>query len=146
MKKNLLTPVILAIFALSLGACSKNSDKKSTLELLTQSTWKYQILGLDADKNGEVDAEDPSFEACSKDDTYLFKTDNTGVFDEGATKCDPTDPQTGSFAWQLLNGDKQLVFDGETYTILSINDNNLKIYYEFTLGGSTLRALLVLKH
>jgi Lipocalin-like domain len=146
MKKNLLTPAILVIFALTMGACSKNSDKKSNMELLTKSVWKYQIIGIDADKNGEVDAEDPNFEACSKDDTYLFKTDNTGVFDEGGSKCDPADEQTASFSWQFQDGEKKLNFDGDSFTILSLNDNNMKIYYEVALGGTTIRVLLVLKH
>ncbi|MFT5480971.1 MAG: hypothetical protein ACI9NN_001939, partial [Bacteroidia bacterium] len=30
---------------------------------------------------------------CSKDDLNKYETDKTGVYDEGTTKCDPTDPQ-----------------------------------------------------
>lgn len=146
MKKNLIKYTALAIFALSLGACSKNGDKKSNLVLLTQAAWKYQIAGFDADLNGSVDIESSFIEACDKDDVTTFKTDNTGTFDAGATKCDPSELQTESFDWQFKNGETEIFYDGDTYKILSIDDNTIKIYEDIVNAGQTIRYLLILKH
>lgn len=146
MKNNLIKFTALAIFALSLGACSKNGDKKTTLVLLTQSSWKYQIAGLDSDFNGTVDLEDPDLKDCDKDDITTFKTDNTGIFDEGATKCDPDDPQTKAFSWQFSNGENEIQYLGILFKILSIDDNTLKVYYEENVNGFTIRYLAILKH
>lgn len=146
MKRNYVSSALALIFALSLGACSKNGDKKSNTVLLTQAAWKYQIAGLDADANGSVDIEDTDYEACDKDDVTTFKTDNTGVVDEGSLKCDPTDPQTETISWQFTNGEKEIIIDGVTLKILSLDDNNLKVYLEEVVGSATLRYLFILKH
>lgn len=145
MKSNLLKTAAVVMAVATLTACSKGSSKKSNTELLTKAAWKLQTGGLDADKNGTVDLED-SFEACELDNLITFVTGGTGTVDEGPTKCDPADDQSTSFAWQFKNDEKEIEFDGESYKIYSIDDTNLKIYFEETSGGTTVRYLFILKH
>jgi hypothetical protein len=147
MKSNLLKMFVLLLSAASMTACSKSGgDKKSNVELLTKAAWKYQIAGLDSDKNGTVDMESQDIEDCNKDDLATFATGGTGTIDEGATKCDAGDPQSYSFTWQFKNNETELEYDGEVYKVLSIDDSNLKVYYDYDFGGTTFRFLLIFKH
>lgn len=148
MKLNPFKLSILIVVAASFAACSKNETnqtKKTNTEYLTQGTWKFASAGLDADKNGTVDMEDGTIDACQKDNIATFKTDGTGFYDEGATKCLPEDPQTKPFTWQFTNTEKELTFDGDSFTILSLNDTQLKVYFDKDLGGgNVIRYLLIL--
>jgi hypothetical protein len=145
MKSNLFKLLALLVVVASLSGCSKSSTSKSKTELLTQAGWKITSTGIDADKNGTVDSD--VAEACEKDNTLTFAVGGTGLMEEGATKCDPTDPQTAAFAWQLKNGEKDLEFEGETFTILVLSDTQLKLYYEFDAGGGTMvRVVIILTH
>jgi hypothetical protein len=50
---------------------------------------------------------------CEKDNFIKLTTTGTGTFDEGATKCDPTDPQTEPFNWNFTNNEATLhITDG----------------------------------
>jgi hypothetical protein len=119
MKKQLFALILPALVIVSMTSCKKDS-KKSNTELITQSAWKLQTVGIDNDKNGTVDLED-AIDACSKDDLTTFATNGTGVVDEGATKCDPTDPQTTSFTWSFANNETELNFDGDTFLLTVVS-------------------------
>lgn len=145
MKKQLFALILPALVIVSLTSCKKDS-KKSNMELITQSAWKLQTVGVDADKNGTVDLED-AIDACSKDDLTTFATNGTGVVDEGASKCDPADPQTTTFNWSFASNETELIFDGETFKILSLDGSFMKIYFEGDLGtGTIVRYLVILGH
>ncbi len=113
------------------GSCKKDKggeEEKNTLELMTASSWKLDTVGLDMDKNGEIDAEIPGgIEACDKDNTLTFYNNNTGLYAEGATKCDTDGPDAVPFAWSLQNDDKVLVIEGELPEQLNGNINILKV-------------------
>ena len=147
MKSNLFKLVALIIATATISACSKKETTKSNTELLTQGTWKFSSAGLDADKNGTVDAEDGAILACEKDNIATFNTGGSGSYDEGPSKCDPADPQISSFTWQFKNGEKELEFNGDTFTIFSISDTQLKVYFEGDPGnGTILRYLIIMTH
>lgn len=145
MKKNLFSFLFPVLFLLTMVSCSKDS-KKSNTELLTQAAWKLVSVGVDSDKNGTIDLED-AVDACTKDDLTTFAVNGTGVVDEGASKCDPLDPQTTTFTWSFANNETELNFDGDTFKILSLDGSNLKIYFEGDLGtGTIVRYLIILGH
>ncbi len=145
MKKQLFALLLPALVVISLASCKKDS-KKSNMELITQSAWKLQTVGIDNDKNGTVDLED-AVDACTKDDLTTFATNGTGVVDEGASKCDPADPQTTNFTWSFANNETELNFDGDNFKILSLDGSYLKIYFEGDLGtGTIVRYLVILGH
>lgn len=139
----------------ALSNCSKDGSTTpaSKTEFLTKQAWKIDKSGLDADKNGTIDIED-SWDACELDNTFLFKTDGTGTFDEGATKCTDTDPQTSSFSWTFKNNETilsgeitQLGFSGDANMSI-LNSTNLEVYKDITVTGSPvpIRYVLRLKH
>src|SRR5688500_12114377 len=131
-------------------ACQKDDtpppSTKSVAERLTQQTWIFQEAGLDGDKNGTVDQQDPYLQACKKDNLVTFSANGTGVNDEGATVCNAGDPQTIPFVWSLSNGDKNLTVDNTTVTIQEITDNTMKVYFDTLVLGTTYRYLTISKH
>jgi len=81
---------------------NKNDDIKAKVQLVTSSTWKYDTIGIDTDKDGKPNQALPpgsGIEPCDKDNTITFKSDSTGVLNEGIVKCNAGDPQTTNFNW-----------------------------------------------
>ena len=46
--------------------------------------------------------------ACYKDNIVTFMLRGTGTADEGATKCNPGDPQTAAFTWSFQTSETVL--------------------------------------
>ena len=147
MKMLYLRPVAILLLSAVIFAGCKKESKKSNLEYLTQALWKFDNAGFDNDKNGTIDVVDQDIQDCQKDDIIDFNSDGTGSHDEGVTKCDPNHDQITAFAWLFKVNETQIEYDGKLFTILSLNDNQLKIYYDIDLGGgNTTRYLLISKH
>ena len=110
--------IIVALFiAGAFIACKKDDDKVTpvtAVDLLASGTWNIDTIGFDADKNGSIDEAVPGgFEECELDNTLTFNKDSvSGVYDEGALKCDSADPQTIDFGYELKNGDSVINFTG----------------------------------
>ncbi|TNE62575.1 MAG: hypothetical protein EP344_04960 [Bacteroidetes bacterium] len=99
--------LLLATAALSVTACKK--DEESNADKLTAATCWQQTYSETLDpitNTWEADVID----ACDRDDCINFKSDGTLTVDEGATKCDPADPQTSTGTWTIST-------DGNTLTI-----------------------------
>ncbi len=150
---------ILAIIFLFIPAvsCKKSTtdtgaSPKSKTVLLTQASWKVQSVGIDQDKNGVAETDVTSnVPACQLDNAYTFNADGSGQMDEGATKCNSTDPQTKPFTWLFKSSETVLSgtfsFTSNDATILSMNDTNLVVTYDDNLGTTTTYHFLVtLKH
>jgi hypothetical protein len=140
---------------IALSNCSKDgsSGPASKTELITKQAWKIDKSGIDLDKNGAIDTED-TWDACELDNTFLFKTDGSGVFDEGATKCADLDPQTSSFTWLFKTNETilsgvitQLGFSGDA-NISILNDTTLEVYKDISIEGIPvpIRYIIRLKH
>lgn len=129
----LLSISFLAI-ALTLGSCKKDDDSKSTRDILIEGKWDLTSAkvnpGIEVFPGIVISDllidEDP----CDADDLTIFNADGTATGDEGATKCDPSDPQTYSNGnWSLSSDEKQLTvdFEGEaiTFNVSSVSDTQL---------------------
>lgn len=161
MKKHLFSFAIMAtIFVTVLPACSKDDDDDPTpagtkTELLVKSTWKFEKA--EASIIGDVSSQ---LEPCLKDNLLIFAAasssavSGTGTVDEGATKCDPTDPQTGSFTWELINNGTVLrssviLFPGGSndFNIVSLNATNLVLSQQMAIDPYPATTITVtLKH
>ena len=116
-----LTLIIAALAFLTISSCKKDDEKKSKTDYLTSSPWKIKSIVV----NG-IDGT-AFIEACSKDDTQKYNVGGAGLFSEGATKCDPADPQTEPFTWAFAASESQLVIDGETAIINTLDANTLAL-------------------
>jgi len=123
-------------------SCKKDKDK-SRSELIVGSwilTSDAYSPAYDYSGNGTGITEAFSlYDDCVKDNVSTFKSDNTGISDEGATKCDPDDDQALPFVWQLSDNDSKLVIStyGETYNIVQLDNSTLKISMTFEDNGTT---------
>jgi hypothetical protein len=120
--------------ALLFSACSK--DESTTTPTVAGSTylvgkdWRMIAATLSTAGVPTVDMF-AAMQPCEKDNLLEFLTSGLITEKEGATKCDPTDPDTAPYgAWTLLNSDKQLrIIDGDTtlMDVVELNASSLKV-------------------
>lgn len=158
MKNNPRFLFAVAILALSvfMTACHKEhasgNSTSTTVNLITQSPWIFETSGLDLNKDGTIDYVDTTVTSCFKDNTYLFNKDSTGVMDEGATKCNASDPQTVDFTWSVSGTNPQVIkanvnsLLANGIKIYSISSAEFKLYKDTTYLGVSLYYIVSLKH
>lgn len=110
--------------------CKKDEETKT--DLLTSGQWRVTALtltpGIDLDGDGDLDPDWYSlFEACDKDDYYVFNANGTYESNEGATKCDPDDPQTDSGTWSFVENETKINMDGDIATIEELTKNRFRV-------------------
>jgi hypothetical protein len=67
-------------------------------------------------------------EPCEKDDETIFKADGTGSSNEGASKCNPEDPQEyDTFTWTFNSEETELIQDGDTLSISALSETNMVV-------------------
>lgn len=125
------------------SACKK--DSKDREELLTSQRWK---LVSDQEKAGTGPWEEyiDDYDACELDNYIKFNSNNSAEFNEGPTKCDPTDDQAYSLPWVFLNDETQLSIDGEVLDIEELSGSTLIVTSSDTYAGTTYYYKQILKH
>jgi len=124
MKKLLLILTVIMVFV------SSCTEDKSNTELLTGTDWRISAWTVSPAILGITDWY-ANMEPCEKDDSFSFNSDGSASIDEGASKCDPDDPQTETGTWSF-NSDETLltiIADGETqsWEIIDLTNKVLKI-------------------
>ena len=102
---------------------------------LTGKNWKMTAFTVDPGFNvGGVTITDffAQMDACAKDDIQNFKANGTFTVDEGASKCDPADPQTRTGTWVLSTDQKTITTTEsgqapESFTLESVSASQLKV-------------------
>jgi hypothetical protein len=154
MKKNL-CGIFAFVICLALIACHKSDKKPSNTSLVTSTTWKYSDAGIDQDNNGTKDFSLPpgTLQSCDLDNTITFKSDGTGVVDEGATKCDAADPQTIPFTWNFTNNETTINFStaviagiGGEAKIIELSSNKLTLSKQVNYSGVLVTVIVFLTH
>jgi hypothetical protein len=132
----LFVPVMLLVV---IAACKKDDNKKNSneqaVELITSSSWKIDTIGLDTDGNNEIDTELPfALAPCEKDDILSFSSDSTGIYSEGASKCNGSDPDSTPFNWMFKSNNTIINIDGDLnelltgdISIITLNETSLKV-------------------
>ena len=138
MKKTLLTAIWICI--ISIG-CNKDDDvtAASKKDLLTAGSWKLTAVVSDDDGDGTYETNDfINFSGCYTDNYYIFKSNGDLELNEGATKCDPADPQTDLTSWQLTNNETTLIVNTDSYSIEELNTSTLKLKQTFSGNRSSV--------
>lgn len=144
---------LFAVLFISLLACTNCSKKssdtpaKTKTELIATGTWKFSSATVGGvNVSGEL-------EDCQKDNIYTFVATGAGIADEGATKCNTGDAQTGNFTWSFQSGETLLVlsttlFTGgsNTFTIVSLTSSQLTISQEVNVFGTMQTVIITLVH
>lgn len=140
------TPLLLLLVSMLLLNACKKETVKTKKELLTQKTWVIQKFEEKAGTANWVD-DFPNFDACSKDDQYVFRANNTYEFNEGATKCAPTDPQifdTG--AWAFLDNETKLRIGSEDFNIEKLDNTSLVLTVQETIQSTVYQLRITFRH
>lgn len=119
--------IIFAAFFVLLIACKKGSTVSGNMQLLTQQEWRIIKEEEKVNSDPYVDYF-PFVPACSQDDKYNFKTDGTYELNEGATKCNSSDPQiitTGT--WQFTQNETRIRIDVNESAIDKLTNDTLRI-------------------
>ncbi len=125
--------LFISISFLTISSCKKEDNKDSApagTEKSKITNKDFKMTDYNASLNGTPFMTYADIDACDKDDITRFLDDLSGTFDEGPTKCVPTDPQQTSFTWSLVSNDKQLRYD----------DNGDVIVFDIKINnGTTLK-------
>ena len=144
-KITLKTLLLFTVVSTLFFACKKKNDQKSKTELLTQKEWFVSKYELKTNNSPWVD-EFPTWDACNKDDKYIFKTNNTLEVNEGATKCSPTDPQIiETIAWAFTDNETRITTNGSALIEL-LDENTFIISTTETFNGITYYERITFRH
>jgi len=98
------------------------------MQMLTASPWMLNSIILEMP--GYPASDLTPVNGCEKDNLTKFETDGTFETMEGATKCNPNDPQvitTGN--WQFLNNETKLFYEGDELDIVLLSPVNMILKY-----------------
>jgi len=132
--KSILLTILLIAFFLS---CKKEEDENSSVNLLTRSEWRLSKHEEKINSDPYVDYF-PGLPSCSRDDKYSFRKDGSYEVNEGATKCDPSDPQvflTGT--WQFTQNGSKINIDANEFTINQLDQDTFFISRNFISNPDT---------
>lgn len=127
-------------------SCKKNkndSTAKTKTELITSGSWKRTALvstpAYDWNVNGVSNTDVLSIMfLCEKDNFETYKTNGVVETNEGATKCNPSDPQTWAVSWAFADNETKLIWDGyDEYTLIELTATTLKFQSTFVENGIT---------
>ncbi len=134
------------LFILCLGSsvvftsCKKDDDPTKK-EMLVGKNWVMTALTIDPALPVIGSNIYNQIDACTKDDITKFTADGKATFDEGATKCNVSDPQTTTGTWALNTTETVLSItdDGSTtsVTLKSISSSKVVGTYQLVDSGVT---------
>ena len=138
MKKIIMIALIGAIAVVSFQSCKKD-DSGSSSSGSVEGSW----IQVGATSDGVNTWNDPDeWDDCEKDDVTTFKSDGKYEVDEGATKCDPADPQINeSGTWSLSADKKTLTLGSFAFDVVTLTSTDLKVSLEIfgTTGTSSFK-------
>jgi hypothetical protein len=136
MNTKILSFVLLGSF-LAFQGCKDDEGSttpaaKTKTELLSASPWIMSAgtvsPGMPYGEGNLITDLFSMSEPCEKDDETIFKADGTGSQNEGATKCDPDDPQEyDTFTWSFNSEETEIMLDGDTASIVTLSETNMVV-------------------
>lgn len=140
---------LFVIILLSVGCKEEETTPSLTkTQLLTKDKWKwtagsvspaFDFFGDGKPISGDYRSKMP---ICFQDDIRTFEAAGKYIVDEGATKCDPADPQIyaqGTWKWESGETIIATIVDGETrkWKVSELTETTMKVSEEAVEGGKT---------
>jgi hypothetical protein len=134
--KPLFTALAFLAFTPFFTSCKK--DKTTRKELLTKQAWK---VVKDEYKENAAPYQDeyPGWPDCLKDNVLKFFLDYSFNITEGATKCDPADPDfAAAGTWMFTQDETHIQVDGtDEGEVVHLDENTLVLVFTETIGSNT---------
>jgi hypothetical protein len=141
------TLLFIVAASLLITACKKDKDKKSSTELLTASSW-VMVKFEEKEGSGPWQNTFPFFDDCSKDDKWVFKTNNSIDYTEGTVACSGNSPNEvlESTTWAFEQNESKLRIEGDVFTIEQLDESTLIISYSESIMGVTYYTKATMGH
>ncbi len=134
--KKVLALVLLTTLVFS---CEKEKDLTKT-DIITQKPWKLTAHTISPPFEypgfGVISDFFALYYDCSRDDIWVFKSNGSYTMEEGATKCNPTDPTVWDMGTWTFNSDETVLTTSSNisglseYDIVELNTAALKLQYQ----------------
>src|SRR5215467_2526081 len=144
LKTQLASLLILIAATLTAVSCKKEggvSKQKTKMELLTAGSWKRTSFVSDPAYDWYGDGNYTTsllnlMQPCELDNFETYYTDGTWELNEGPTKCNESDPQTGTLPWAFTENETKIVFNGwDEYILVELTPTTLKLGQAFVQNG-----------
>jgi len=120
--------LLLSFIFIAAISCKKD---KTTIDIITSKSWKPSLT----DKNPAVNPGIPgvnltyyAVQECDKDDTYTFAKNGKLTINHGGNKCGENQPATTVLDYSYDKANKELIIDGQKFTVTSEETEQLKYY------------------
>ncbi len=143
--KKMIRLSFIAIAAMLLFASCSKTDSKTRTTLITTGNWKI-VSDMSRTGSGAWQEDIGSYGACELDGYFVFKTDNTFESNEGATKCDPLDPQIETGIWAFTDNETKLNFNGTAATLDELTSTTLSFTISTSFNGISYENKITLRH
>lgn len=120
--KHLFKVALFSCLIMGVLSCKKDTESVPRKQTIIAKSWNMTSFKLVNASGAEVEMISTFFEACRRDNLLKFAADGTYKEDEGASKCDPADPQTfDSGTWTISADETKMTLTpaGETTSDLS---------------------------
>ena len=146
---------LLLLLAAALGSCKKDNETTPTAsaskaDLLVAKSWRISAETSTYTVTGStpiITNEYAGAATCERDDFLKFNANKTAVFDEGATKCNTSDPQTQNGTWDLTTNDTKLsLLDPSQgsiafpFDVITLSANTLQLRYSYSYSSGGISA------
>jgi len=134
--KNLILLLLVAL-VFTFNSCKKDKDEvvtpKTKTQLLCGKNWKITAAtvdpAIDWNGSGAVSANlYNQLQTCEKDGINVYNSNGTYTSDEGASKCDVSDPQTVTGTW-VFNTNETII------TLITLNETTLVLSYSEVINS-----------
>ncbi|PZX54721.1 hypothetical protein LV84_02875 [Algoriphagus ratkowskyi] len=137
-----------------LGSCSEDKDPAKTDAEIIGSGIAWKLSAATSNNVSVISLID----LCLRDNLVTFNYEtplSIGVVDAGATKCDPTEPQTADFTWSYNETTKILTVDTNiidvpgaqgSLMVESVTNTELVLSQNISFSGLTQKVILTLVH
>lgn len=145
--KSIFLTIVVGLLALILS-CKKNTEP-SRVDYLTKGSWRIVSWEYRTGATGTWTDAFATLQACKKDDETVFLKNGTYQINEGASKCNSTDPSiVFSSTWSLSPDIKKIVFPSPLpeWMIEQLNAFQLIYTYSIDIGPQTYYHRVVMTH
>ncbi|MFM7639225.1 MAG: hypothetical protein ACKO67_05785 [Bacteroidota bacterium] len=141
MKKFIFSISALAmLFAASCDSGSSNGNAIDISGKTKQEVFMLHAWELSSWNDSSSQDNYSNIDACMKDDFYNFISTSQVEINRGAQKCDPMDPATEKFAWNMASpNDTKVTLFNYSWDIASMTGEQivLRRQYLYNFGGTT---------
>lgn len=140
MKRTIILFALLVSLITFSTSCKKSNDTTAdAVSMLMNKNWKLTAGTVSPAFMGHTDFF-TLLSACDHDNLMKFMANNVLVYDQGATRCDPLDPQSESGTWSYEATENKIIMampDTTNFNILELTNTTLRGTNTQVIGGTT---------